>query len=389
MPLYLLPGVRLEIRLTEARPSFYLINKSVDSKTVFKFLDAQLLVRRVRPNPAILLAHNSTLNKGSLARYNLMRVELKTFTFSAGSKSLSIDNAVLGPIQKRLLFTMVKNRDFIGSLDNNPYKLQHYDISDFSLFLNGKQFPNEGLTLGMDHEKTSVMCYRTLFEASGIHHSNTGLQITHNMYINGYFMLLFDLTPDRGTSEGHKSHPENGNIRIELKFNKPLPKAIMCLLYLEFDNKVLIYFARTVMTASKMDTVQILCTLCDVSSFLDVFPSDLLPQSIAQTSTTVIVNADPHTEGGSHWLAVHFRLKSSSAYYFDSCGIVPLVPSIQAFIKCNCTTWDYNRRQLQGLTTDVCGTYCCLFALYMDRGYTPKQFISLYLIYVNCKLNSV
>jgi len=42
------------------------------------------------------------------------------------------------------------------------------------------------------------MGYRTLFEASGKHHTNTRLQITHEMYINGYFMLLFDLTLDRG-----------------------------------------------------------------------------------------------------------------------------------------------------------------------------------------------
>jgi hypothetical protein len=53
--------------------------------------------------------------------------------------------------------------------------------------------PSEGLSLDMDHERTSVMGYRTLFEGSGIYHSNTGLQITHDMYINGYFMLLFDL----------------------------------------------------------------------------------------------------------------------------------------------------------------------------------------------------
>jgi hypothetical protein len=60
------------------------------------------------------------------------------------------------------------------------------------------------------------MGYRTLFEGSGIHHSNSGLQITHDMYINCYFMLLFYLTPDRSASEGHASRPDNGNIRVEL-----------------------------------------------------------------------------------------------------------------------------------------------------------------------------
>ena len=224
------------------------MNKTADCKTHFKFLDAQLVVKRVKPHPDILLAHHATLEKGFFARYNLTRVELKSFTFSSGSKSLSIDNAVLGPIPKRLLFTMVKNSDLNGSLDTNPYNLRHYDISHFTLFMNGRQVPNEVLTLGMDHEKTSVIGYKSLFEGSGIHHSNAGLQITHDMYINGFFMLLFDLTPDLGASEGHASHPENGNMRIELKFNKALPESITCLLYLEFDNTILIDRLRIIST---------------------------------------------------------------------------------------------------------------------------------------------
>ena len=96
----------------------------------------------------------------------------------------------------------------------------------------------------MDHEKNSVMSYTTPFEASGTHHSNSELQITHDMYTNGYFMLVFDLTTDDSASEFHTSHSENGYIRIELKFGKPLPKGIMCLLYIEFDNSLLIDFSR-------------------------------------------------------------------------------------------------------------------------------------------------
>ena len=76
---------------------------------------------------------------------------------------------------------------------------------------------------------------------------------------------------------------------------------------------------------------QILCTLRNVRSFLGVFPSDLLQQSVSQ-SDTVIINADPLTEKVSHWLAVLFRPNSASAYYFDSYGFVPYVPDIQAFI---------------------------------------------------------
>jgi len=92
------------------------------------------------------------------------------------------------------------------------------------------------------------MGYRTLFEGSGIHHSNASNQITHDMFVNGYFKLLFDLTPDQGALEAHTSYPEQGNIRVKLKFAKPLPEAMTCLLYLEFDNSVLINLARNFTT---------------------------------------------------------------------------------------------------------------------------------------------
>ena len=106
------------------------------SKTNFKFLYAQLLVKRVKPDTVTPLSHIATLNAGALARYNMTRLELKTFTFSAGSKSPSINNAVLGHVPKRLLFTMVNNADFIGTIDTNPYKFPRYDINDFSFSVN-------------------------------------------------------------------------------------------------------------------------------------------------------------------------------------------------------------------------------------------------------------
>jgi len=59
-------------------------------------------------------------------------------------------------------------------------------------------------------------------------------------------MLLFDLTPYHGASDGHTSNMDKGNIKIELQFTKPLPDAITCLLYLEYDNCVRIDYSRNV-----------------------------------------------------------------------------------------------------------------------------------------------
>ena len=133
-------------------------------------------------------------------------------------------------------------------MDSNPYNHRHYDLNHFALYINGRQIPPEGLSLNMGHEKTSVQGYKTLFEGPGIHHSNTGLQITHDLFIKGYFMLVFELTPDRAASEGHSSNPENGHIRVEARFEKALPDPITCILYLEYDNSVRIDLLRNVTT---------------------------------------------------------------------------------------------------------------------------------------------
>src|SRR5215471_12320827 len=104
-----------------------------------------------------------------------------------------------------------------------------------------------------------------------------------------------------------------------------------------------------------MDTMQIMCTLKNVASFLGVYSSDLIPHSISylpgRYSGCLIINTDPHTEKGTHWLAIHLQPKSYSAFYFDSYGLPPYLPPVCNFLRRNSLLWDYNNVQLQGLTS--------------------------------------
>ena len=66
--LYLLSRVWLQIKFTKGMKSFFLMNKDKEFKVIFKFLDAHLCVKPIRPNPSILAAHNETLSMGFSAR---------------------------------------------------------------------------------------------------------------------------------------------------------------------------------------------------------------------------------------------------------------------------------------------------------------------------------
>jgi hypothetical protein len=74
------------------------------------FLDAALHVSHVKPSPDIDLDHAKVLEKVN-DRY-MTSVALKTSTFGACSKSVSIRNTVLGTLSKRRLFTMLRKDDF-------------------------------------------------------------------------------------------------------------------------------------------------------------------------------------------------------------------------------------------------------------------------------------
>jgi hypothetical protein len=63
-------------------------------------------------------------------------------------------------------------------------------------------------------------------------------------------MLVFDLSPDGGASDGHISLPENGSIRIELELDEALTEAVTIVLYQTFDASIKIDRLRNVTNVS-------------------------------------------------------------------------------------------------------------------------------------------
>ena len=160
------------------------------------------------------------------------------------------------------------------------------------------------------------------------------------MYIAGYFLLQLDLTPDRAAPEGHISLPDQGNMSGTSVFQatfrsyyvSAVPRIYLC---------ACTSTAHCLCGLLIMDTAQILRTLKEVPSFFGVYPSDILPPWITR-SVTLIVNTDPHTAKGTHWLAVHLQPRSYSGYFCDSCDLPALNASILTFLRRACSVWEYN-----------------------------------------------
>jgi len=59
VPKLVFNGVKMQIKLTKAKPMLYLMR----NKVYFKILEALLYVKRIRPSAGIITEHNETLLK--------------------------------------------------------------------------------------------------------------------------------------------------------------------------------------------------------------------------------------------------------------------------------------------------------------------------------------
>ena len=132
----------------------------------------------------------------------------------------------------RILIVLVKNAAFGGSVSTNPF--HHYDMTKLVLHLNGVQHPSELLTMDCSSPFGATRAYETLFSSTGVHHDDRAHMITLEMFTKGFYILGFDLTPDRQADEKHIILPRQGKVRIEALFKKPLPEPVTCILYAEF-----------------------------------------------------------------------------------------------------------------------------------------------------------
>jgi len=236
----LINGVDINMKLTRAPESFYLLAPSGDNKVHIKILEATLFITQAELKTPLLLAHANVLAMKRKAHYPLTHTQIKTFTARSGAPQISIDNKLLGPIPERILIA------FVGSASTNPFHFHHYEMSNLVLFVNGLQNPSEPLTIDCSSTFGATRAYETLFSSTGIYHDDRAHMITLEMFTKGFYVLGFDLTPGRDADKEHIILPRQGNVRIEARFKTPLPEPVTCILYAEFPGYIEIDHSRNV-----------------------------------------------------------------------------------------------------------------------------------------------
>ena len=113
--------------------------------------------------------------------------------------------------------------------------------------------------------------------------------------------------------------------------------------------------------------------------FDGVNPRDIL-KSIKETPQMIIVNTDPSTKTGKHWILLYFT-RRQRAEIFDSLGndVTSYRSSKKKFIKRHSTHHVYAvGHRIQPKGTALCGHYCLYYAYSRCEGMSAKKNCTYY-----------
>ena len=146
---YMINGVDVKIRLIPSKSAFHLMAHDAAAGNKSVIIHASLFVRKVKLNPAVALAHEKALEKGT-AKYPLKRVVQRTFAIPLGHLGTVQDNLFLTQTPTKLVIGLVSGETFNGRYNRNPFNFQSFQLSYLSLYLDGKQIPAKALTPNFD-----------------------------------------------------------------------------------------------------------------------------------------------------------------------------------------------------------------------------------------------
>lgn len=236
----ILNQVDIRLKLTHSNPSFNLVSLKPDEDTAavaakVQFEEAYLLVRRVKVSPDTIRQHETGLQLQN-AVYPIQKTEMLTYTVASGSLSHIKENLFHGQLPKLLVLGLVYNEDFNGKSDTNPFNFQHMGVKHVGVYKDGMPIPHEAFTPNF----AANLCaeeYMALMSALDLSTTDADIGLTKNEYMQGYTLFAFNLSPDKVIA-GHGQPLQDGNLRVELKFNAALTKAINVVAMAIFDDQI-------------------------------------------------------------------------------------------------------------------------------------------------------
>ena len=192
----------------------------------------------------VLLAHNEIMQEKP-ASYPFKKAQMAIFHAKKGDHNISISNPYESKIPTRLIVGMVNASAHAGDFSKNPLRFQHYNVKKAAFYIDNESSckppyeisPSEGIFMAP---------YLELFSVLGKFGEDTDMGITPENYLEGNFLLPFDVVPTASGNLEYIAKKDGGTCSLEINFSEPLPEDIYVITYAVFPYLLEIDAARNV-----------------------------------------------------------------------------------------------------------------------------------------------
>ena len=228
---FLQPGVQLRFEIERNSDAFALLSDVGDDVTFeFEMKDSTIEFDKMIPTPDYLNHFEKNILQEPLV-YSYDKSQIHYFPYPANVNDLSIYSMFhTDNLPSYLVFGLVDNDAFDGSLSKNPYNFQHFDLKEFYLLVNGNSVPTQPVKLditSMDYHHTYV---NEFLDKLKLKNSNDSIGISADEWIRGSFFWIADLNVDK-CCNFHEHNSKGGTIHLKLQTKTALPKTTRLIVY--------------------------------------------------------------------------------------------------------------------------------------------------------------
>ena len=239
-PLAIPGNCSLKLRFIPNPNALILMNKTPAADATqanFRLMitDARLIIRTEEASDSLVVAHEQMLQKMNM-RFPMRRVTMKHMSIPANTTSVLHDNIYTGLIPERIVLALVPDAAMSGSYTTNPYDFAPNGVNYIALYVNGELVPTRPYQPDFTN-KHYIRDYLSLFEGTGTLFTDKTVPISRDEFATGYALWVFDLTPDKACG-GSISPPQNGSVRLEIKFSTGNTATVNVICYAEFESLI-------------------------------------------------------------------------------------------------------------------------------------------------------
>jgi len=230
------PNISVKVTLTRNPDAFTVIGANETDYRI-KLHSLKLYIRKIECDPVVHKEYHQNIQKNP-AMLPFTRSVMKKYLVAQNASNVTLSGVFRDNIPRQIVMMMIKQTRVDGRKNENPFLFEPFRVNYINLKVDGQNFPPNPYQPDFEHGLIAREM-RALYDNTGIHTSDGGFALSREMFMHGYSIFAWDLTPD--SCNGWHFHNAIGRgIDLDLSFEVPLPTTVNVLIYASFESSLFI-----------------------------------------------------------------------------------------------------------------------------------------------------